>query len=389
MTREELHALVWSQPVRTVAKSMGISDVALAKQCRGANVPIPPRGWWARKAAGRAGDPTPLPPLPFVMASFFPAYASGGRPVAGETPPAFRDFAEVELQIRAAVRAVKAPLNLERPHPIVARLLKQDAERKSKQSTSGYISDYYGPKFATPIQQRRLKILSSIFLELQRLGCKIHGATHAGERFNINVGGHWTYVLFGVEGGRSSSHFPGRYVRADREGLRFDLVDHDDRVAPARTWRETDTPLEKQATEIVCGILLRVEEGARTGALFWHDFQIKERARQAREAKLAAEKAEAERIAREKADAAARLQSLIDGADALECAARIRRYVAAVCAQSGDSDTSLAPEVVERWKLWALAEADRVDPVRSGRFLTGLEGLGDRGGDLGPGRDAM
>ncbi len=49
MTREELYELVWSQPTRTVAKSMGISDVALAKQCRKANVPVPPRGWWARK----------------------------------------------------------------------------------------------------------------------------------------------------------------------------------------------------------------------------------------------------------------------------------------------------------------------------------------------------
>jgi hypothetical protein len=182
MTREELHALVWSQPVRTVAKSMGISDVALAKQCRSANVPIPPRGWWARKAAGRAGDPTPLPPLPFVMTSFFPAYARA-RPRADgdETPPTFRDFAEIEQQIRAAVRPIKMPPNLEAPHPIVARLLKQDAQRKASQGSGGYVSDYYGPKFSMPIQQRTLRILSCIFVELQRLGCKIQGATHAGE----------------------------------------------------------------------------------------------------------------------------------------------------------------------------------------------------------------
>jgi len=373
MTREELHALVWSQPVRTVAKSMGISDVALAKQCRGANVPIPPRGWWARKAAGKAGEPTPLPPRPFVMANFFPAYAPGSPGAEGdEAPPTFRDLAEVEQQIRAAVRPVKVSTNLEAPHPIVARLLKQDAQRKASQATRGYVSDYYGPKFATPIQQRRLRILSSIFVELQRLGCKINGATHAGERFNINVGGRWTYILFGIEGGRSWTHFPGRPTRTEREGLRFDLVGHDDRMDPARTWRETEAPLERQATEIVCGILLRVEKDAREGALWSHDFGIKERARKVREAKLAAEKAEAERIAREKAAAAARLQSLIDGADALERAARIRRYVSAVCAQITDSEVPVTAEAAERWRLWALDEADRIDPVRSGRFLDGL-----------------
>ena len=73
MTREELHGLVWSQPIRTAAASMGISDVALAKRCRTADVPVPPRGWWARKEAGKAVRITPLPPLPFAMANYFPA----------------------------------------------------------------------------------------------------------------------------------------------------------------------------------------------------------------------------------------------------------------------------------------------------------------------------
>lgn len=77
MTREELHAQVWSQPMRTLAKSMGISDVALAKRCRAADVPVPPRGWWARKAAGKRVKVEPLPPLPFALANYFPARERG------------------------------------------------------------------------------------------------------------------------------------------------------------------------------------------------------------------------------------------------------------------------------------------------------------------------
>lgn len=34
MTREELHEQVWSQPMRTLAASIGISDVALARRCK-------------------------------------------------------------------------------------------------------------------------------------------------------------------------------------------------------------------------------------------------------------------------------------------------------------------------------------------------------------------
>lgn len=80
MTREELHELVWSQPMRTLAASMGISDVALAKRCRAANVPVPPRGWWARKDAGKPVKIEPLPPLPFAMANYFPALDRASMP---------------------------------------------------------------------------------------------------------------------------------------------------------------------------------------------------------------------------------------------------------------------------------------------------------------------
>jgi hypothetical protein len=105
-------------------------------------------------------------------------------------------------------------------------------------------------------------------------------------------------------GGRGNS-------RPDREQLRLDLVDHDDRTPPARTWRETEKSLEAQATEIICGILLRVEKDAREGALWRHKYNLEERARKARDAKLAAEKAEADRIARNEAAAAARIKSLL------------------------------------------------------------------------------
>ena len=41
-SRQQLYELVWSQPMRTVAARMGISDIALAKMCRKANIPVPP-----------------------------------------------------------------------------------------------------------------------------------------------------------------------------------------------------------------------------------------------------------------------------------------------------------------------------------------------------------
>lgn len=113
MTREELHALVWSQPMRTVAKSLGVSDVALAKRCRKANVPAPPRGWWARKEAGQPVVTPPLPRLPFAMDRFFSAIdrqAEARTKSRAETeqgnscvvpgPPIFQDIAAVRRRAR-------------------------------------------------------------------------------------------------------------------------------------------------------------------------------------------------------------------------------------------------------------------------------------------------
>lgn len=51
--RQELLDLVWSAPTSTVAKQLGISDVGLAKACRRADLLLPPRGYWAKLAAGK------------------------------------------------------------------------------------------------------------------------------------------------------------------------------------------------------------------------------------------------------------------------------------------------------------------------------------------------
>jgi hypothetical protein len=61
MKRSELYEKVWSAPMTRLAKQLGISDVGLAKACRRHDVPAPPRGYWAKLAAGHKPPQTPLP----------------------------------------------------------------------------------------------------------------------------------------------------------------------------------------------------------------------------------------------------------------------------------------------------------------------------------------
>jgi hypothetical protein len=61
--RDDLYALVWSEPLRKLAERFGLSDRGLAKLCARHDIPVPPRGWWARKAAGHRVRQAPLPSL--------------------------------------------------------------------------------------------------------------------------------------------------------------------------------------------------------------------------------------------------------------------------------------------------------------------------------------
>ena len=62
--RDDLYHLVWTSPVSEIAARLGVSDVALAKLCRRAAIPIPARGYWQRSEAGQPIGPTPLRQTP-------------------------------------------------------------------------------------------------------------------------------------------------------------------------------------------------------------------------------------------------------------------------------------------------------------------------------------
>lgn len=61
LTREELYEKVWSTPMQKLACEFGFSDVGFAKLCHRHQIPVPPRGYWARVHVGQSVKRTPLP----------------------------------------------------------------------------------------------------------------------------------------------------------------------------------------------------------------------------------------------------------------------------------------------------------------------------------------
>ncbi len=116
--RADLFDQVWAEPVTHVAKRMGISGVALAKICRRMSIPLPGRGYWARKAVGKAPPkPTLRPGKPDTPLTYA-QHRHVGDPKDIEAKAAIR--AEVERQADAGPR-LKVPETLSDPHLLVAR----------------------------------------------------------------------------------------------------------------------------------------------------------------------------------------------------------------------------------------------------------------------------
>lgn len=52
VARTTLYDLVWSVPVSRLAKQLQLSDRGLAKICAREDIPVPPRGYWAKLQYG-------------------------------------------------------------------------------------------------------------------------------------------------------------------------------------------------------------------------------------------------------------------------------------------------------------------------------------------------
>ena len=114
--------MVWSTPVHRLAAEFGISDVGLAKYCRRQQIPLPSRGYWARKAAGQDVGPAALPefvhpdppPVPSVLKSTPTKITACAIYLVGHGPRREPRLVEVQLvRIYRYLDALAAKINEE------------------------------------------------------------------------------------------------------------------------------------------------------------------------------------------------------------------------------------------------------------------------------------
>ncbi|WP_434480441.1 hypothetical protein [Gemmatimonas sp.] len=194
LTREELYERVWTEPMAVLAPKLGLSDVGLKKTCARLRIPSPPRGYWARLAAGQKIRRTPLPKLPekgatgIRDATFYPRDKESAAPEPLTGPVA--DQARFEA---LPENALVAPEILEAPSPLVARTVV--AMRKAKADETGRLraraQQILDVDVTLGTADRAMRILDTLIKGLAARGYPVSLVTPKPEpqRYGCDTGG--------------------------------------------------------------------------------------------------------------------------------------------------------------------------------------------------------
>lgn len=122
LSRSDLYDLIWQKPISQLAREYGISDVGLKKICVRHRVPLPGRGYWAKRRAGRNLPKQPLPNLPTSDSSLenICIHRTGQSKVAeGQKLATHPELAAIAAREADPNYRISVPERLTRPHPLV------------------------------------------------------------------------------------------------------------------------------------------------------------------------------------------------------------------------------------------------------------------------------
>lgn len=384
LSRKELYALVWSEPMKTLSVRFGISDVALKKTCARSEIPTPDRGYWAKKEAGKSALQALLPERPPGMDD--EVRVGGGSSywhwdwteeellAPLPPPPEFHEPIEaVREHVGKIIGKLTVPRDIRIWHSSIDRLLKEDDKRRERQLATRFPMSWDDPLFDSPFERRRLRILNTLFLAAARMNGK---PTISGrEARSIYLTFYRQHV--GIRLDRSKR--PNRDRDATKPpapndtGLSLSILEGLGSENERVTWQDDDGgKLETRIAEIVVQLILTAECQYRESTVRGYQWRVERKAEleeEERKRKLQAERAERERQRRLKQ---ARIDRLLKDAQAFRQARAIRNYVEAIrLAQSGNGVCST--DELERWSQWALGEADRIDPAIGNGFLASMQ----------------
>jgi hypothetical protein len=396
VTREQLYEQVWSVPIWTLCQQYGLSDNGLRKICKRLNVPVPPRGYWAKVEAGHKVRKVALPKDAQQSVAQIHVAPKPERTEADDEDDAW--LAERVAFERAEANAIAVVTPRRRWHPAV-QPLHEFFEREAKAVEASRKADERyqswpewrkrrdwnsdGMKWHWVVRNGQLMPSTHhafplrLSLATYRRGLAIVNAVAAAATtrgFEVTHDDKKGRVVLVGHGGELELRMSEATEQKTRKVKRYDGKFEDERYRVptgrlrifvergyGKVWTIEETaegPLETKLNAFFAGVWKQVK--------FCRQKTREEESRRIRDAAIAAERAEVERMRVEeeriREEERRRRRGLIEEAVAWRRANEIRAYVGAVRAEAelrgAEALASVAP-----WVEWALHVADEGDPV--------------------------
>jgi hypothetical protein len=190
ISRRSMYELVWSKPMTKAAQDFGISDVALKKICQKHRVPTPPRGYWAKREAGK-----PVKQIRFVeTADPLDERITIHGSNQADLPAPVREVLQKAREARIARFQVLAPvvtstvIPIEQIHPAIASTARK--LRTHKPDKDGVVSAHgngtCGIDVGTASLERCITVLDALARSLDAKGIAI---APTGSAVVVSTGG--------------------------------------------------------------------------------------------------------------------------------------------------------------------------------------------------------
>jgi hypothetical protein len=293
--------------------------------------------------------------------------------------PSFDPSIEVVVNdVRERVGKVAVPRDLKKAHHLIRRLLEQDAVRRIEFLSKSYRSYWDAPYFDAPFEQRRLRMLNALMLNLHRLNGRATMRDKNPSGFSYKVGHQNLYVTVDhPAGGRSTYMNENLATRAASETLEVTIGQGAKDEHLQRRWIDNGPDkVESHVQDILVSMVVSAETEFRDDELRRYNWLISRKEQLIENERKRIEEDQRRERERVEAERKARYDGLLLDAASHRQAEDIRAYARAVATAKNSLQND---GEIDEWVRWAHEQADDIDPVVRVR----------RGGEIAPSPEAI
>jgi len=360
--RDELYKQVWETPMMKLSREYGLSDRGLAKICKRLNIPVPPRGYWAKV---QNGIKVPKKKLPKRQYGSSVSWEIQKVQHEEEIEEILSDDSFIPERIKNAKKIIP-PKRLTSPHPLVRQT--KVAYEKCKPDKYGAIRVWKKSTIDLRISpkslNKALRIMNALIRAFEKYGCPVEseiGWNKNPSSYVIIFGEKVEFSIYENSNQspnrpkRKGEYFHEKYIYSMSGRLQIQL---DCRFVHGVRNKWSDTA-RKKVEDSLNDVLIGAVALAHVARIEREKREEEERQREEERRRLAEKQRRLEEEMKRRAE-------LETQALSWNKSKQLRDFIAEVELKASMKMCSMENQTrMTEWLAWAKEHADRIDPLNS------------------------